>query len=158
MTVRKASVSEPVSAQPDELFALITDLRRLHEWNKAINKIVETPDHFVDGSQWVVEMKVMGAKWNSRSTRFECSPELRRFAYVTQTDDGNPSRALWTWSLEPIDGGTEVTVDWELHPRTRFRNVMAAPVRHRQLINEVRRSIKAAEAMIAADHAGARPT
>ena len=37
---------------------------------------IEPADHFVDGSQWVVEMKVMGAKWNSRSTRFECSPEL----------------------------------------------------------------------------------
>ena len=74
----------------------------------------------------------------------------RRFAYVTRTDDGNPSRAYWTWVLSPVENGTQVTVKWELHPKTFWRKTLFARIRHRQLKNEVRTSIGAVAAAVAA--------
>src|SRR5206468_897762 len=75
-------------------------------------------------------------------------PPARRFAYVSRTDDDNPSRAHWSWELKRIETGTEITVSWELRPRTFFRKRLAAPLRHRQLKNEVRASIPAAAAAV----------
>src|SRR5207302_1295748 len=141
------SVTEEVAADPDELFQLITDIARLPEWNEHIHHVVEAPAELADGSQWVVQMRANGARWNSRAHLEECDPVGRRFVYVSRTDDDNPSRAHWSWQLTPAGAGTEVTVRWELRPRTFFREHLAAPLRHRQLKNEVRASIGAAGAV-----------
>src|SRR5206468_1467308 len=117
--------------------------------NGHIHHVVEAPDSgLVDGSQWVVQMRANGARWKSRSHLEELDSAARRFAYVSRTDDDNPSRAHWSWELKPIETGTEITVSWELRPRTFFRKRLAAPLRHRQLKNEVRASIPAAAAAV----------
>ena len=147
MTTFQGSVTEQVEADPDELFELITDIGRLPEWNEHIHHVVETPEsELVDGSQWVVQMRANGARWKSRAHLEDLDPAGRRFAYVSRTDDDNPSRAHWSWQLTPAGTGTEVTVRWELRPRTFFRQHLAAPLRHRQLKNEVRISLGAAAA------------
>ena len=150
MTTLQASVTEKVAARPDDLFERITDIGRLPEWNEHIHHVVEAPGRLGEGSEWVVEMRAMGSKWNSRSELAECDPAERRFAYVTRTDDGNPSRAYWTWVLSPVENGTQVTVKWELHPKTFWRKTLFARIRHRQLKNEVRTSIGAVAAAVAA--------
>lgn len=146
MTTFRSSVTAEVAADPDELFALITDIDRLPEWNEHIHHVVDAPAQVVDGSEWVVEMRAMGTKWDSRSQLQERDPSARRFAYMTRTDDGNPSRAYWNWELTAADGGTQVTVRWELHPKTFWRRKLFARIRHHQLKNEVRASIPAAAA------------
>jgi len=148
MTTFQGSVTEQVEADPDELFELITDIGRLPEWNEHIHHVVEVPAELVDGSQWVVQMRVNGARWKSRSHLEVLDAAGRRFAYVSRTDDNNPSRAHWSWQLTPVGTGTEVTVGWELRPRTSFRKHVAAPIRHRQLQNEVRTSIGAVAAAV----------
>ena len=96
MTTFQGSVTEQVEADPDELFELITDIGRLPEWNEHIHHVVEVPAELVDGSQWVVQMRVNGARWKSRSHLEVLDAAGRRFAYVSRTDDNNPSRAHWS--------------------------------------------------------------
>ncbi len=141
-------VTEQVAADPDELFELITDIARLPQWNEHIHHVVEAPAELVDRSDWVVQMRANGARWNSRSHLEDLDLAGRRFAYVSRTDDDNPSRAHWSWQLTPAGTGTEVTVRWELRPRTFMRKHLAAPIRHRQLKHEVRTAIGAASATV----------
>jgi hypothetical protein len=144
LTTLRDSVTERVDVDPDVLFALVTDVDRLPEWNGHIHHVVEAPQDLDDDSEWVVQMRANGVRWNSRSHLQELDPAARRFAYFSRTDDANPSRAYWSWQLTPVDGGTEVTVAWELHPETFFRKKVGAPIRYRQLHGEVLGSIAAA--------------
>ena len=148
MTTLQGSVSERVAADSDALFGLVTDIGRLPEWNEHIHHVVEAPAELVNGSEWVVQMRANGARWKSRSELEELDRTTHRFAYVSRTDDDNPSRGHWLWELTPAGSGTEVTVSWVLHPRTFFRQRLAAPLRHRQLKKEVRTSIAAAAAAV----------
>ena len=138
------SATTRVSARPDEVFDLITDLDRLPEWNACIESVVTRPPALQIGAEWVVKIHVPGIpRWDSRSRLVELDPEAGRFAYESRTDDGNPSFALWTWELASVDGDTEVTVRWDGHPKTFWRNVLFSRIRHRQLAKEVAASLEA---------------
>jgi len=150
MTTLHGSVTESVAADPDALFALITDINRLPEWNAHVHHIVEAPAELTDGSEWVIELRAMGSKWNSRARLQELDPVSRRFAHISCSDDGNPSFAYWTWELTPTDAGTRITVSWELQPKTFWRKWLLARIRHRQLKNEVGESLRSAAAIVIA--------
>jgi hypothetical protein len=92
----------------------------------------------------------MGQSWRSRSRLEELDHERRVFTYRSGTDDGNPSYALWRWQVDGNGTGSDVTVQWDLHPATFWRKVLLGPVRHRQLRrSEVPASIAALEAALA---------
>jgi uncharacterized protein YndB with AHSA1/START domain len=132
-----------VKAPADVVFDLITDLDRLPEWNRAVNRIVERPAALTPGAEWVVVMRPPGMPdWKSRSQVEEIQPG-RRFSYRSHSDDSNPSYALWRWDIEPADGGAQVTVSWEGHPKTAGRRLFAAPIRRRMLEREVAVSLDA---------------
>lgn len=97
------------------------------------------------GDEWVVEIRALGRRWNSRSRIAEVDRDARRLAVVSQTDDGNPSHARWKWEVVPVGEEAEVTVTWELYPKTFWRKVLISKIRHRQLKEEVRGSLRAAE-------------
>jgi Polyketide cyclase / dehydrase and lipid transport len=131
------------------MFGLITDVDRLPEWNGLIQLVVEGPTEMTAGAEWVVEMRALGSRWHSRARVEEIDPDRYRFAYRAQTDDGNPSFALRTWTLSPQAGETDVTVTWDLHPETFWRKMLLARIRHRSLREEVRTSIHEAERIVA---------
>jgi uncharacterized protein YndB with AHSA1/START domain len=134
-----ATVSSPAS----DVFGLLTDIDRLPEWNSIIVKVVERPETLSPGSEWVVQLKAMGNSWPSRSTIEEHDPHGHVFAYRSCTDDGNPSYARWRWAVEPAaDGGSRVSVSWELHPKTFWRRALLVRIRSRQLQREVPASIE----------------
>ena len=134
-----ATVSSPAS----DVFGLLTDIDRLPEWNRIIVKVVERPETLSPGSEWVVQLKAMGNSWPSRSTIEEYDPHRYVFAYRSCTDDGNPSYARWRWTVEPAaDGGSRVSVSWELHPKTFWRRALLVRIRNRQLQREVPASIQ----------------
>jgi len=58
---------------------------------------------------------------------------LRRFEYSPRTDDGNPSVARWTWSVDETAAGTVVTVTWQLCPATFWRRALLGRIRQHQL-------------------------
>ncbi|MFP5352075.1 MAG: SRPBCC family protein [Actinomycetota bacterium] len=139
-------VTGHVSAPPEAVFELVTDVGRLPEWNRCIASIVEAPAKPAPGAEWVVKIRVPGLPaWNSRSRVEEYDPDGLRFVYRSQSDDGNPSYAVWTWALRPEGDGTLVTVGWEGNPKTFWRKLLFAPLRRRQLQGEVAASIAALE-------------
>ena len=144
----QAEVTGQLEAAPDAVFALLTDVERLPEWNAHIEHIVEAPPALIEGAQWVVKMRAMGSTWDSRSTAQTIDTANRVFTHRTQTDDGNPSYALWTWNVKERPGGSEVSVRWDLHPETFWRRYLLAKIRFRQLHKEVRVSLASADRLL----------
>ena len=131
--MREQTAMRLVAAGPDDVFALITEPDRLPEWNGAIVRVVDAPEQLSVGAEWVVQLSALGQSWPSRSTVLELDAKTRRFAYRSQTDDGNPSYADWSWHVADAPGGCEVTVLVALHPATFWRRVFLAKVRAWQL-------------------------
>ena len=131
--MRDYTATRAISADPDDVFRLLTEPARLPEWNHKIVRLVEAPEPLTAGGQWVVELSALGQTWRSRSTVVELDVPTRQFAYRSQTDDGNPSHADWTWQVEDVAGGCAVTVSLALHPATFWRRVLLVKVRGRQL-------------------------
>ena len=131
--MRDYTATRLISAEPDDVFRLLTEPRRLPEWNRAIVRLVEAPESLTTGSQWVVELSALGQSWPSRSTVVELDTKARRFAYRSQSDDGNPSYADWTWQVDNAPDGCAVTVSLALHPATFWRRVLLVKIRGRQL-------------------------
>src|SRR5688572_385607 len=130
---RDAQQSAVIEASPEAVFATLTDIARLPEWNGAMTKVVEEPEQLVVGAQWVVEFRALGQTWHSRSTLEELDVAGRRFRYRSGTDDGNPSYAEWAWEVSDDPAGSRVTVRWSLHPISFWRRVLLVRIRSRQL-------------------------
>ncbi len=133
-----------VSASPDATFRLITDIDRLPEWNRAIERVVEPAPDLTPGAEWVVKMHPsLGMTWQSRSLVEEFDKDVRRFRYRTWNADGNPSYADWKWEVVPRDSIAQVSVSWDVYLKTLDRKLLAGPIRRRQLRKEVAESLRA---------------
>ena len=86
----------------------------------------------------------MGRSWISCSEVRLINPTERRFAYRSQTDDGNPSYADWEWLIVPSSFGAEVTVSVALVPLT-FGRRLLVHIRQPSLRRELRTSLAALE-------------
>lgn len=151
----EGSITERLSVSAGDFFDLISSVARLPEWNEHIHHVVEAPSGPPQaGDEWVVEMRAMASRWNSRSRLGVADRDAGRFALRSQTDDGNPSYAEWEWLMEPAGDGTDVTVSWQLYPKTFWRRLLFSKIRHHQLKEEVRGSLRAAERAIAARRDG----
>ena len=133
-----------VNAAPDATFRLITDIDRLPEWNRAIERVVERAPDLTPGTEWVVKMHPSrGMTWQSRSRVEEIDKDVRRFRYRTWNADGNPSYADWKWEVVPLDSMAQVSVSWDVYLKTLDRKLLAGPIRQRQLRKEVAASLVA---------------
>jgi len=148
----EGTASGHISAPPHKVFALITDIDRLPEWNSCIRAVVEKPASLTPGGEWLVKIRVPGLPpWTSRSRVEEYDAERLRFTYRSRSDDGNPSYIVWTWALRPDEGGgTVATVGWKGSPKTFWRRVIFSHIRKRQLENEVTESIASLERVVGA--------
>ena len=146
------STSRYVDAMPGAVLDAITCVHRLPEWNAAIESVIENPGLLGPQSQWVVLMHPDGwPRWRSRSTVDEIDRGAGTFSYTTQTDDGNPSFALWNWQVSPAAAGSELTVAWQLHPRTLGRRTVIGRMRRTMLVREVDASLRQLAAMVHAE-------
>lgn len=139
----KGSTEAQVTAPADAVFGALTDVRRLPEWNTIIKEVVEAPEKLEPGASWLVQIRAMGSGWKSRSTVEEYDAAKRVFAYKSQTDDGNPSKALWRWEVDDAGDGSRVRVSWDVQPVTFWRRTLLARIRARQLAKEVPASVDA---------------
>ena len=135
-----------VAAHPDTVFELLVDVDRLPEWNEIITRVLHRPAVIEPGAEWLVEMHAMGQTWPSR-TRVEAIDRTeRRLVYRSGTDDANPSFTTWHWHVQTDPHGSQVTVAWDLNPRTFWRRHLVVHLRRRALAREVPASIRAIEA------------
>ena len=147
------STSAVVAAHPDAVFGLLIDVDRLPEWNDIITRVLHRPAVVAPGAEWVVEMHAMGQTWPSR-TRVEAIDRTdRRLVYRSGTDDANPSFTTWDWQVRADPHGSQVTVAWDLNPRTFWRRHLIVHLRRRALAREVPASIRALEAATQRHHA-----
>ncbi|TMK54256.1 MAG: SRPBCC family protein [Actinobacteria bacterium] len=86
---KQESVSAQVAASPSAVFSMVTDVSRLPEWNEAITDVVEAPEHLEAGSVWKVRLHALGQTWVSKSQVSVIDSVTGRFAYRSQSDDGN---------------------------------------------------------------------
>jgi hypothetical protein len=150
MTYR-ISASAHSSANRDALFAHITDLRRLPQWNRAITEVIGAPEAPLrSGSIWKVKIRAMGSSWVSRSEARIVDKAGGRFTYRSQSDDGNLSYADWEWQLEPSPEGTRVTTSVDLEPLTFWRRHLLVHLRRPALQREMRVSLDALERAVTA--------
>lgn len=143
-----ASWSAVLRTDPPTVFKALADLELLPRWNPTMTRLAEKPQGLEPGAQWVVEFRVLGRTWLSRSTLLELDPTGGRFAYRSATDDGNPSFSDWLWRVSEHPEGTTLTVEWALHPKTFWRKVLLARIRSGQLRSEVSRSVEALETLL----------
>ena len=137
------SASVVIDAAPADVFAAITDLDRLPEWNAHLPRVVQHPGRpLAEGVEWVVRINALGTHWHSRARVLTYDPQALRFEHQSCSDDGNPSYARWHWSVSPTtDDRAKLDVAWEVYPRTFWRRALFSKFRRSQLPNEVRTSL-----------------
>ena len=131
--MRDFTTTQFIPSDPDSVFRLISTPALLAEWNRAIVRVVDAPAQLSPGAEWVVQLSALGQSWQSRSKVLALDPATRRFSYRSQTDDGNPSYADWSWQVAAAPSGCEVTVSFVLRAVTFWRRVLLSKVRARQL-------------------------
>jgi uncharacterized protein YndB with AHSA1/START domain len=148
--VYDGAVTFHLSAAPNTVFDFITDVDRLPQWNAQIPRVIKSADTLAEGSEWVIVQRGLGpgVQWSSRAQVIELNRATRRFVYRSRSDGPNPSFAMWTWDVAPAGIGSTVMVSWQLNPKTFWRKVLAAGVRHRQLKREVRASLQTMSRLI----------
>jgi hypothetical protein len=133
-----------IDTSPSHAFTVITNVEHLPGWNKRIASVVQAPQTpLEEGVEWVVQISVSPARWKSRSRVGKLDPERLVFEYISQTDDGHPSYVTWRWTVEPDPAGARVIVEWACYPKTFWRQLLFARLRHRQLDSEVPASLDA---------------
>jgi hypothetical protein len=133
-----------IDADANALFTTVTDLERLPDWNKAIERVIDRPRALTAGASWTVQMRPSRLmRWKSVSTLSELDGEARRFSYRTVNADGNPSYALWEWEVTRTADRVQVSVSWDVFLETLDRRLLAGPIRRRQLRREVADSLSA---------------
>lgn len=137
------SASARMDALPDAVFSVVTSVARLPEWNPAITEVVEAPERLEPGTVWKVRVHALGQSWVSKSEVVALDPAARRFAYRSQSDDGNPSYADWEWQVEPDGDGSRVTVTVDLNPLTFWRKHLLIRLRRPALRKEMQESLAA---------------
>lgn len=145
----RESATALIRSAPADVFRTVTDLERLPEWNKGIVEVLELPDELHEGSVWKVRIRAMGQSWVSKSTLTELDRESSRFAYRSQSDDGNPSFADWAWQVEPDGDASRVTVSVDLNPQTFWRKNLLIRIRRPGLRTEMQESLAALESTLA---------
>jgi hypothetical protein len=91
---------------------------------------------------------VRPVRWKSVSTLQELDAECLRFSYRTVNADGNPSYTLWSWNLTPKPPGVQVSVHWDVYLETLDRQLIAGPIRRRQLRKEVAASLATLDTLV----------
>lgn len=150
------SATAVLPASRDAVFRTLTNIEGLPSWNDRMTRVVVSPVALRPGAEWVVEFRVLGRTWCSRSVVDELDPATGRFVYRSRTEDGNPSEATWSWTVMADAAGSRVSVSWSLRPATFWRRVVLVRVRARQLARaEVPASLAAlASASALAEAAG----
>ena len=102
---RQGSVSTDLEAGADVVFALVTDVARLPEWNDRIEALESPAGELEVGDRWTVRVHLPGKRFASVSEVLELDRGERRFVHRSKPDDDNPSHTVWTWTVEPAGPG-----------------------------------------------------
>ncbi|RRQ25175.1 SRPBCC family protein [Rhodococcus sp. Eu-32] len=117
---REMTVSDSVvvNADPDTLYAAISDPTNMGDWSpENLGAVVTDPrDTAYVGMHFVGRNKRGGATWVTRCTVTVADPgkafEFRVHAIGVKKPRLNAANATWRYDFESVDGGTKVTETW----------------------------------------------
>jgi len=105
------SESIDVSASPDQLYALVTDITRVGEWSPVCKACWwDEGDGPRVGAWFTGRNEEPDRTWETRS-QVVAADAPREFAWEV-----NNGWVRWGYTLEPIDGGTRLTESWTFLP------------------------------------------
>jgi uncharacterized protein YndB with AHSA1/START domain len=149
LTEFHGSETVQLTASAAEVFDVLVDVDRLPEWNAHVHHVIERPGRpLAAGVEWVVQMRAMGGKWPSRARAISVDPIALTFEHKSQSDDGNPSYAIWSWQVQPTGHGSSLTVTWAVYPKSFWRKLLLARVRRPGLADEVKNSLAGLDAYL----------
>jgi hypothetical protein len=135
---RTVSASTVVAAPPEEVFALLANPHRHHEFDGSgtVRRAVSGPQRLALGDRFGMNMKVaVPYRITNRVVEFE--PD-RRIGWC------HFSRAVWRYELEPAEGGTRVIETFDYGPSAipRVIELIGAPERNARSICDTLRRLR----------------
>ena len=112
------SVERVIPVPPAEIFALISDPHRHHEFDGSgtVREAKNVPDKLELGATFGMDMR-LGVPYSMRSTVVEYEQD-RRLAWQTLPPypfaDKLAGGRIWRYELEPVEGGTLVRESWDI--------------------------------------------
>ncbi|MEO7754018.1 MAG: SRPBCC family protein [Terracoccus sp.] len=105
------SESAVVAATPQQVYDLVSDVTRTGEWSPICRECWwDEGDGPRVGAWFTGRNEVPGRTWQTRSQVVVADPG-ERFAFVV-----GGSLVRWSYTLAPVDGGTELTESWQFLP------------------------------------------
>ena len=117
------TVERVIPVSPDQVFALISDPRRHHEFDGSgtVREARDVPDHLELGSTFGMSM-FLAVPYAMRSTVIEYEKD-RLLAWQTKAPvsfvDPFAGGRIWRYELEPVKGGTLVKESWDIRKESR---------------------------------------
>ena len=105
---RRVSASVVVAAPPAEVFALLANPHRHHEFDGSgtVQQATSGPEKLALGDRFGMDMKIkVGYRVTNEVVEFE---QDRLIAWC------HPAKARWRYELEPVEGGTRVRESWDI--------------------------------------------
>jgi hypothetical protein len=111
VTALEFSDSVVVAVEPDELYALVSDVTRMGEWSPQCRACWwDEGDGPTVGSYFTGRNDDGKRTWETRSRVVAAEPG-REFAWVV-----NEGLVRWGFTVEPADGGARLTESWAFQP------------------------------------------
>ncbi|HEY4929406.1 MAG TPA: SRPBCC family protein [Acidimicrobiales bacterium] len=106
------SVTTEIDASPDKVWAMVADLTRMHEWSPENDAATWTEGGTTaePGATFKGTNSAGTKKWATKGTVVEAAPGRVLSFRITAV---GMKVALWSYRIEPTDGGCAVTESWD---------------------------------------------
>jgi hypothetical protein len=112
VTALEYSDSLFISVEPDQLYAIVSDVTRTGEWSPICKSCTwDEGDGPIVGAWFTGHNETPERTWDSRCQVIVADPG-REFTWEV-----NKGWVHWGFTLEPTDGGTRLTESWTFLPR-----------------------------------------
>jgi uncharacterized protein YndB with AHSA1/START domain len=135
---RTVTASTVVAAPPAEVFALLANPHRHHEFDGSgsVRAAVSGPERLTLGDRFGMDMKIR-LPYRVTNEVVEFEPD-RRIAWC------HFAKARWRYELEPVEGGTRITetFDYRSSPFRRGMELLKMPQGNAKSIRDTLRTLK----------------
>lgn len=132
------STSVVVSATPEGIYGLVSDLPRMGEWSPECQRVEweHGSSGPVQGATFVGHNRggprgIM--KWSRRGRVLVADPG-REFAFVTE--EGGHESTVWRYRFEAVEGGTRITESYEVKRIPAWARVVDVPTNRARELRE----------------------
>lgn len=117
MSPMKGSLSTQISAPPEAVYDLVSDVTRMGEWSSVCHSCVwQNGAHApVVGAQFVGHNRQGDRDWSATCQVISAEPGAE-FAFATLVPEADEPlwRTVWRYTLAPEDGGTRLTESFKV--------------------------------------------